>query len=692
MIINIMVNSKKFKSRPVALALSLPAFMLMFSAFACNTVNKARGGNSEYDICVYGGTSAGVIAAYTAKKMGKSVLLVEPGDRLGGLTSGGLGYTDIGNKYAVTGLALDFYRRMGRHYGKFEQWIFEPRVADSLFKDYIERADVDVFYGHRIHSAVKEEGLIREIVLENAADPGAAPGRTVSAKMFIDCSYEGDLMAKAGVSYTTGREANSQYGETYNGVQLMQGHQFPDGIDPYKVPGEPESGLLWGISPEPLAAQGSGDKKIQAYNFRICLTDDPGNMVPITRPAGYDSTRYDLLLRLFEAQPQKRKLNDYFIWSRMPGNKTDINNRGAFSTDMIGMNHDYPEADYEARKAIVKQHEDYTKGLLYFYGHDPRVPEELRAEMLKWGYPRDEYSRNGHWSPQLYVREVRRMIGGYVMTQANCVGREVVRDGVGMAAYTMDSHNCQRIVIEKEGRKMVKNEGNVEIGGFGPYPVSYRSLVPKAEECRNLLVPVCLSASHIAYGSIRMEPVFMVLAQSSAVAASMAIDSGEDVQQVEAARVRDFLRTNPLADGSTPEIMVDNRDAEQLRVRGGWKAVKKGSYGPDMLLLDSASSAAHAVRFIPEITESGEYDVYTYYPRLMDGASETSILIAGGKETREVIVKKEAVTIEGQTSGEWVHLGTTSLEKGKEAYVEISGKDADGAIVADAVLWVPVKQ
>ncbi len=505
----------------------------------------------EVDICVYGGSSAGVIAAYTAKKLNKTVLLIEPGKRLGGLTSGGLGYTDIGNKYAITGISRDFYRRIGTHYGKFEQWIFEPGVAERTFQEYIREAGVEVLYQHRLAGAQKTGGRITGIQLESSAG-GAAKHSVIRAKMFMDCTYEGDLMAKAGVSYTVGREANAQYNETYNGVQLRNKHQFPDGVDPYKVPGKPESGLLWGISAEPMAEQGAGDKKVQAYNFRICLSNQPDNMIPITQPEGYDAARYELLLRVVE-KTRPGNLNGILKFDLMPNHKTDINNNGAFSTDMIGMNYNYPEADYATREKITKEHELYNKGLLYFIGHDPRMPQHLRDAMLKWGYPKDEYQDFGNWSPQMYVREARRMVGAYVMTQANCEGKEVVKDGVGMAAYTMDSHNCQRIV--QNG--MVKNEGDVQIGGFGPYPISYRSIIPKAEDCENLLVPVCLSATHIAYGSIRMEPVFMVLAQSSATAAVAAIDHKTSVQKVDIAKLQRELTARPLASNRTAEILVD---------------------------------------------------------------------------------------------------------------------------------------
>lgn len=291
--------------------------------------------------------------------------------------------------------------------------------------------------------------------------------------MFIDCTYEGDLMAKAGVSYIVGREANSQYNETWNGVQLLDKHQFPEGVDPYRIPGDPSSGLLWGISTAALAPNGSGDKLLQTYNFRLCLTKDPANRIPITRPERYDSTKYELLLRQVAIEKPPHINWGVMHIADMPNSKTDINNKGGFSTDMIGMNHDYAEANYETRKKIIKEHEDYTKGFLYFVGHDPRMPEHLRKQMLEWGYPKDEYIDNDHFSPQLYVREARRLVGEYVMTQHNCEGREVVKDGIGLAAYTMDSHNCQRILFKnpKTGKMEVRNEGDVQVGGF---PLSYQ--------------------------------------------------------------------------------------------------------------------------------------------------------------------------------------------------------------------------
>jgi hypothetical protein len=583
----------------------------------------------EVDVCVYGGTAAGVIAAYTAQKQGKTAIVIEPGKHLGGMSSGGLGYTDIGNKYAITGLARDFYRRIGKHYGKFEQWTFEPKVAEMIFNDYVKRGGFKILYEKQLKEVKKEGGRITEIVLEEANN---RPGSTivVKAKMYIDCGYEGDLMAKAGVAYAVGREDNKDYNETINGVQLMTGHQFPDGIDPYKEKGNPGSGLVWGISEGTLLPNGTGDKKVQAYNYRICLSSDPKNQVPITKPDGYDSTRYELALRLIEASPNKRKLNDYFIWSKMPNHKTDINNRGGFSTDMIGMNYDYPDADYEKRKQIIREHELYTKGLLYFYGHDSRVPKELRDEMLKWGYPKDEYTDNRNWSPQLYVREARRMIGQYVMTQANCESKQIVKDGVGLAAYTMDSHNIQRVVVNGQ----VKNEGNVEVGGFGPYPIAYGALIPKSSDCTNLFVPVCLSATHIAYGSIRMEPVFMVLAQSSAVAASMAIDAKSDIQNVDIVKLQEKLKADPLADGKPFDILVDNDDTTLVKVNGTWTSEKKGGYGPSFLTAEG--SQEQRVVFTAKISTKGKYNCYIYIPKVDNTSSQIPVTVFDGKKNKEI--------------------------------------------------------
>ncbi|QDW24827.1 FAD-dependent oxidoreductase [Pedobacter sp. KBS0701] len=632
----------------------------------------------SYDVCVYGATSAGVMAAYTAAQYGKSVLLIEPGKHVGGMSSGGLGLTDIGNKYAISGLALDFYRQIGQHYGKFEQWIFEPHVAENIFNTYLKKAKVPVLYQNRVTAVKKQGNVITEILLESADQHSVG---SVKAKVFIDCSYEGDLMARAGVSYMVGREANTTYGETFNGVQLTNGHQLPDGIDPYKVKGDAKSGLLWGITNGQLAAKGSGDNKVQAYNFRICLSNDPKNRIPITKPAHYQPEHYELLIRQMEKRTWK-SLQDVFIWSRMPNQKTDINNRNGFSTDMIGMNWDYPDADYRKRQEIWSAHTDYTKGLLYFVGHDPRIPEYIRAEMNEWGYPKDEYRDNENWTHQLYVREARRMKGALVMTQHHCEGRELVPDGIGMAAYTMDSHNCERLVVNG----MVKNEGNVEEGGFGPYPIAYRAITPQEKEAANLLVPVCLSATHIAYGSIRMEPVFMVLGQSAALAAVKAIDGKSAVQQIDVASLQRQLKQDPLADGSAADILIDNSDSSRVKMAGQWSVQKRGGYGPDYFLSDGNMDTSSFIRYYIDQHIKGRYEIYTYYAKLPERNAVTAVKIFDGKGLREVAINDEEVKVVGQTSGEWVKLGDFTFSGNGKPYVEISGKGKK--VAADAVLLV----
>ena len=651
------------------------ALMLLLSA--CSTPEP------EYDVCVYGGTSAGVIAAYAVAKQGKKVLLVEPGQRLGGMTSGGLGQTDIGNKQVVKGLALDFYRRVGATYGRLESWIFEPSVAEAIYKDYIVRGNVEVLYGHRIVDAQKQGASITSINVESVEN--TAQTKNISAKVFVDCTYEGDLMARAGVSYVVGREDNKVYGEDYNGVQMQHLHQFVDNVDPYVEKGNPASGLLWGISDAALAPTGSGDNMVQAYNYRICLTSDKDNMLPIEKPANYDPSRYELLLRIIEAQ-KNYNLNGYFIISPMPNNKTDINNRGAFSTDMIGMNHRYPEASYEERAEIIKAHKDYTFGLLWFMGNDERVPKQLRDQMLSWGLPKDEYVEYGHWTPQLYIREARRMVGEYVATQANCENKVTVDDGVGMAAYTMDSHNCQRVVIVKDGKAMVKNEGNVEIKGGLPYDVSYRCLTPKREECDNLLVPVCLSASHIAYGSIRMEPVFMLLGQSAAKAACLAIDGGVKVQEVDVKEIQRMYVEDPLLDGTPADIIVDDAS---LDAPAAWTRIEMNNgYGRSYLVLNPTSQE-QTLRYPFEVKSDGKYEIYTYFIRRGESSKKTELVVSDGNTQKGVVLNADEIQVLGQTSGEWVSLGEYDLQSGKPGYVEFTNKGTvTGQICADAVLLV----
>jgi hypothetical protein len=528
--------------------ITMKVSFIILSLFIYSISNFAN--DLKADVIIYGGTSSGVIAAVEVAKSGKTVIIVSPDKHLGGLTAGGLGWSDTGNKNTIGGLSREFYHRVWKKYQekdawKWEaksefgnkgqgttaldsvnktMWIFEPHVAEQVFEELIKE------YGIQLY---RDEWLDRENGVSMSAGKITSfttlSGKVFKASVFIDATYEGDLMATAGISYHVGREANAVYNETWNGVQvgtLDHQHWFKSDISPYKIAGDPSSGLLPRISGEDPGKYGEGDDKIQAYCFRMCMTNHPGNRVPFPKPANYDPAQYELLVRMFETGRR-----DWFQkFDMLPNKKTDTNNHGPFSSDNIGMNYDYPEASYERRQEIIQEHKDYQMGLLYFVANDPRVPDEIRLEMQKWGLAKDEFTDTDNWPHQLYIREARRMIGEYVTTENDVTSTVETPKSVGMGSYSMDSHNVQRY-IKADG--FVQNEGDIGKKVKKPYKISYGSLTPKKNECSNLIVPVCVSSSHIAFGSIRMEPVFMILGQSAGVAACMAIDQKIAVQDLD---------------------------------------------------------------------------------------------------------------------------------------------------------------
>ena len=535
---------------------------------ACTTQNNQAADTRQADVIIYGGTSAAITAAVQVQKMGKTVLVVSPDKHLGGLSSGGLGFTDTGNKSVIGGLAREFYHRLYQHYQQDENWkwqkkeeygnkgqgtpamdgnartmwIFEPHAAEQIFEDLIQENNITVYRDEWLDRSEKgismKDGQIQSFK--------TLSGNTYQGKMFIDVTYEGDLMAAAGVSYHVGREANSVYGEQWNGVQagvFQHGHYFKKPVSPYKVPGDPKSGLLPEISAEPIAENGTGDSKIQAYCFRLCMTNDPNNRVAFPKPEGYDPARYELLLRVFDTGWRET----FAKFDPIPNHKTDTNNHGPFSSDYIGKNYDYPDASYERRREIIKDHENYQKGLLYFMQNDPRMPADVKQDMQQWGLAKDEFTDNGNWPHQIYVREARRMLGEDVMTELHTLGTKPVCNPIGMGSYSLDAHNAQRYV-KADG--YVQNEGDIGVHPKQPYSISYGSILPKAAECKNLLVPVAMSSSHIAFGSIRMEPVFMILGQSAAAAAVLSIDQKVAPQKLD----YNLLKQELLKEGQKLEI------------------------------------------------------------------------------------------------------------------------------------------
>lgn len=567
--------------------------------------------DSSHDVVVYGGTAGGVTAAVSAAREGAKVVLIEPGSHLGGMTSGGLGATDIGKAESIGGLAREFYRRVKSYYADPAAWKwekpdeyrshrydpeadvmfhFEPHVAEKIFHQMVHEAGVKVVFGERLDlkdGVLKDGARIREIVMES--------GRRFGGRVFIDATYEGDLMAKAGVTYRVGREGNAEYGETSNGNQpwmMRRGKEpqkadFRRAVDPYVQPGDPTSGLLFGVHDTSAGEEGVGDHRVQAYCFRLCLTNVPENRVPFPKPEGYDPARYELLLRHLTsgrklpeyagglAQVEHPVLGNNLMTQPprviMPNRKSDSNNKGAVSFDYVGGNYEYPDSDYETRERIIQDHINWQQGLIWFVANDPRVPAEYREPLQEWGLARDEFVDNGHWPHQLYVREARRMVGAYVMREQNCLRQELAPDSVGMGSYALDSHSTRRFIDENGN---VRNEGKLVAPSVrAPYPIAYGAITPRREECVNLLVPVCVSATHIAYGSIRMEPVYMILGHSAGAAAVQAIREDCAVQDIDRKRLRAIL----LAGGQILEM-------DPASARAAAPAAKGNASPPNVIL------------------------------------------------------------------------------------------------------------
>ena len=669
-----------------------------------------------YDVVVYGGSSAGVSAAVQARRMGHSAVIVCPDVHLGGLSSAGLGATDSGDRSVIGGIAHEFYHRLWVHYQKPESWnwtripnlgmpgqggrgfdnqdesawVFEPHVAEMIFDQFVKENEIPVFRGRYLDRmkkdcVTKDGAKITAIRMTN--------GEIYCGKMFIDATYEGDLMAAAGVSYTLGRESNDQYGETLNGVQVAQAryHQFapPSEVDPYVIPGKPESGLLPQIN-ETVDEDGTGDARIQAYCYRLCMTRVPENRVPFPKPENYDPKNYELFLRSVEAG--QRFL---MILSQMPNGKTDTNNGGPFSHDFIGQNYDYIEADDAERERICKAHEDWQMGLMWTLQHDPRIPADVQKAYSDLGLSKDEFPDTHHIGHKIYVREGRRMVSDFVHTELHCCRITPVERPIGFGSYNMDSHHCQRYVKKTaDGRAVVWNEGDVEVSPGGAYPIDFGTILPKKSECVNLLVPVCVSSSHIAYGSIRMEPVFMILGQSAATAACFAIEDGKDVQDVDYEKLAARLRADKqviekelrpakyhMQLDKLPGIVVDDEDAE---LTGDWKFndVCSPRLGKGYHHSDGVKDGKLKAVFTLEVPEAGNYEVRLIYPTNGNRATNVPVEIATADG-----VKSFAVNQQKQSDPPFEILGTFHFEKGP-ATVTLTNKGVNGYVLVDGVQFI----
>lgn len=514
------------------------AALIMFAASDPVSAAFAR-----FDVVVYGGTSAGVCAAVQIARMGHTVALVEPGRHFGGMSVEGLGDSDIDNKpnfknsVAIGGLAREFYERIGRAYGRQgPQWRFEPHVAERVFAEFLDeqQARITLFREHHLReplaAAVEKEGA-RLVALH--CDNGAR----LRGDVYIDATYEGDLLAAAGVETVIGREPNAQYGETKNGIRAETTHaQFKVRVDPYRIPGDAGSGVIATVQDEPPGTPGDGDHRIQAFCFRMCLTSDPANRMPFVRPPDYDPADYEIYRRYLAAGGE--------LWTpqaRLPNGKTDLGSWHDLSANLYGMNHEYPGGDYRTRTRILREHLRFTQGLCWFLANDPAVPETLRRVWGQWGTCRDEFTDHGGWPRMFYVREGRRMVSDIVITEHHTRrrGAAPVADAVAVAFWPTDTHSVRRIV--RDGAAY--NEGFVfDDETWGPFGISYGALVPRRRECTNLLTPTCPSSSHVAYGAIRLEWTFMALGQAAGTAAVLALEHRRPVQEVDYADLSEQLR------------------------------------------------------------------------------------------------------------------------------------------------------
>lgn len=658
---------------------------LLVSAGFLSTAPARSENEGNYRVVIYGGTSAGVIAAVQVAKMGNSVILIEPGQHLGGMSSGGLGRTDHGNKSAIGGLSLEFYQRVYDLYypGNSDdtaQWFFAPHYAEQVYNDYISDYGIPVVFGERLdldNGVRLNSGRIETIVMES--------GMEISGQMFIDATYEGDLMALAGVPYFAVRESNDTYGETYNGFQdgTSPQHNFQYPVDPYLIPGDPDSGLLPGITNRPTPAPGDGDAGIQAYNFRMCMTNNPDNRVEWTEPENYNPLNYEILLRYFDAGYTDVPLH-FGTFAEM---KADVNNNNAFSTDNIGRNWDYPDADYATRERIIEEHENYQRGLMWTLFSNPRVPENVRQKLSKWGLASDEFTGNNNWPFQIYVRVARRMLSDYIMTEHDITGDHTLTDSAGLGSYAMDTHNASRFVDENGH---VRNEGNIYMGGFPPYPIAYRSIIPPMGNVENLLVPVCVSASHIAYGSIRMEPVYMILGQSAGAAAVISIDTDVSVQDLFYPILKTYLISQDQLLGTSISMfdleghVVDNISAVR---HGEW--IESTTVLPwigDGYIHDDNTREGKSLEYIKRLS-SGTYEIRFFYTSHNNRAENVPIRIHHVDGVSEVLVNEK---LRPPIQGMSVSLGTYTFSESEPAIVEILNEGVNGYVVADAVQFIRV--
>lgn len=645
-----------------------------------------HGYGQTYDVVVYGATASGVMAAISASGEGMKVILIEPGNYVGGMVTGGLSHTDYGDRTVIGGLAYDFYQKVAEYYNThvFHWRGPEPHVGEAIMKDWLNKSKVEIQFDKRIFKVFKNEGLIDKVILSD--------GTAVEGRVFIDAGYEGDLMARAGISYTFGREGVKDFNESWAGRQpvMQTSHQIDVRISPFN--NDIQKKLIPLINPRPMVEIGEGDPGIQSYCFRLIATDRKDNMVPWFKPDNYNSNIYELVRRYYRAKPDAGPLIHY--WPTLPNEKSDINSSAGISTNLLdGSSWEYPDANYAKRDSIWQWHKDYTLGLAWFLATDPGVPDHVRDYMKTFGLCRDEYVDNGHFPHQLYIRVGRRMQGEYFMTQHDLQDDTVKYDAIGMGSYNIDVREVQRNHIQisrfPDMKQEVYNEGYLSIP-VAQYEIPYRSLVPKYEECQNLIVSVCVSGSALAIASIRMEPQYMIMGQAAGVAAAMAVKEERPVQLIDIYELREklrlnnqvlSLRENPYGLWSNEEeIIIDNTMRNFTGIFGNWSVNETDNTGRyEMNFRQIGNGLIGSFDYIPYLFKSGIYDVYIWHPESQEYDSKVKVRIQSRNEIEEVYVNQQS------GGGKWKKLGRYSFEKGRRRALSILADKSDKLIVADAV-------
>jgi hypothetical protein len=662
---------------------ALKSFIL--SIFLLTVFSKVSAQHDNHEVVVYGATASGAIAAIAAAEEGADVLLIEPRRNVGGMVTGGLSHNDYGDRTVIGGMALEFYQKVADYYEKpLYYWRGpEPHVGEKIFRDWLAEAGVNLLLGKRVMEVHKQNGQISHIILSD--------GTSVSGRVFIDATYEGDLMARAAISYIIGRESVQEFRESWAGRRaiLPDGHQMLPRVSPFRD--EKTRELLPLINPLPMVGEGQADRAVQGYGFRLAVTTDPDNMIPFPKPDTYDPDQFALVKRYYQVHPDAGHM--VHAWPTLPNGKTDMNSSGPISTNVVdGLNWEYPDADYLRRDEIWQAMKDYTLGLLHFLSHDPSVPERIRRQTLQMGLCRDEFIDSDHWPHQLYIRVGRRMKGEYFMTQHDLERDTIKYDAIGMGSYNIDVRHVQRTWIPvsrfPELHYEVFNEGYISIP-VAPYEIPYRTLLPKYEEGRNLIVPVCMSASHVAYASVRMEPQYMIIGQAAGVAAAMAAKENQPVHRINISELQ-----RRLSDGGQvlslkeniygafdyqDEIIIDNNMKRFTEKTGNWRGIEtehNGRYQMNYALNDTRQGR---FSFKPWLAEEGMYELSIWYPTKKDYSNAVRILINHKNGTAEITVNQQ------KDGGKWILLGSYEFERGYRKVLTLVSDGSKGTVVADAI-------